>query len=618
MTPSPLTPAAATLPGLDALIRRELKVGDPNDPVQLAQALMARYQSDRRAQAIDGEARGLPFLHTPIVRPADAPAPVALDIDLEQARDRVRVGLQSLLTDSLSTTLRPELEGWQGAITAVIDEGVAAARQGLDPGRRDIAFGARRQLGEYARLARLVGVFSPALNAQYRGLATSLDDVAAVLLVMMGDAMANLGLNGGRFLLATPYPELQARRDAVLAALRRIDGLGSLGGSDGWPRGLRAHRQLNLLLEARGQGELRSLLHEPELARTMDDMVQLASGGTPHGLRSIGSTTWSPLARMRRFVRTVGGMVDPAAHELAGLVEALRLFIEGFEPAGGFRLMRVARPALLSQSGGGLADEQPADRRLMALTRLRPVLADQVDAWMDCVCERRFLQVQAALDRLLFELDRAIDAYATGSAELGLCEGRAAALHLLIGTLLNISETVGPATVGTWGTGSPPAWVMALRNPSTADPSLRPTHAQSLRDTLQAVSALVRPPAQGGDWRLSSRHDFDDCWARNAQIPGDGAPAPRLAQLLHDEIVDGRDAETQTLAVVQQMALDGSAVGDVLEAGGSLTVWHDAAAALIAAVAGSAAVTVGNRPDTPVPAHFELSLQRLANRHGAD
>jgi len=82
------------------------------------------------------------------------------------------------------------------------------------------------------------------------------------------------------------------------------------------------------------------------------------------------------LARMRRFVRTVGGLVDPASHELAGLVEALRLFIEGFEPAGGFRLLRVARPALLGQTGGGLTDEQPADRRLIALTQLRPALAD--------------------------------------------------------------------------------------------------------------------------------------------------------------------------------------------------------------------------------------------------
>ncbi len=47
---------------LDNLIRRELKVGDPNDPAQVAQALLTRYQADPRAQGINQEAQGLPFL----------------------------------------------------------------------------------------------------------------------------------------------------------------------------------------------------------------------------------------------------------------------------------------------------------------------------------------------------------------------------------------------------------------------------------------------------------------------------------------------------------------------------------------------------------------------------
>src|SRR5260221_7873461 len=71
---------------LDNLLRRELHVGDPTDPGQIAQALSERYQDDVRMQAIEGEARGLPFLRTPMLRPMNAPAPTATNIDLDQSR----------------------------------------------------------------------------------------------------------------------------------------------------------------------------------------------------------------------------------------------------------------------------------------------------------------------------------------------------------------------------------------------------------------------------------------------------------------------------------------------------------------------------------------------------
>ena len=38
---------------LDDLIRRELRISDPSDPVQVAKALRERYQGDRRAEVID-------------------------------------------------------------------------------------------------------------------------------------------------------------------------------------------------------------------------------------------------------------------------------------------------------------------------------------------------------------------------------------------------------------------------------------------------------------------------------------------------------------------------------------------------------------------------------------
>ncbi|WP_204307702.1 hypothetical protein, partial [Klebsiella pneumoniae] len=72
---------------------------------------------------------------------------MATNIDLEQALNDVGSDLRFLLTSSETKDIRPELEGWQTVIRRSIDEGVSAARYGLDPTRRDTAFAMRRQLG---------------------------------------------------------------------------------------------------------------------------------------------------------------------------------------------------------------------------------------------------------------------------------------------------------------------------------------------------------------------------------------------------------------------------------------------------------------------------------------
>src|SRR5437867_3172624 len=74
---------------LDNLIRRELRVGDPNDPQQIAQALLTRYKGDPRATAIAQEAMGLPFLQTVPVETRVMQTPTSSDAELQQARDDV-------------------------------------------------------------------------------------------------------------------------------------------------------------------------------------------------------------------------------------------------------------------------------------------------------------------------------------------------------------------------------------------------------------------------------------------------------------------------------------------------------------------------------------------------
>jgi hypothetical protein len=555
------SPAATNRPRmeLDNLLRRELKVGDPSDPQQIAQALSERYQGDVRAQSIDGEARGLPFLRTPTLSPSAAPAPTATNVDLDQAKGDVAQDLRMLLADNLTKDIRPELEGWQSVIQRSIDEGVAAARFGLDSHQRDKAFAMRRQLGDYARLARLVGVLTPVLNRSFRNLAQSLDEACSVMLVLMGESMANVGFSGGRFLLQAPYSELQARRDAVLNALRQLDGVAAMSMQPNtWPRGLRAYRQLSTVLEAKGQGDLRSLMNEAELARAMDEMVGLAGGGSPAGLRALGATAWAPLTRLHRFVQTTLRPVAPVSPELATLHEALQLFIDGFVPAGGFRLLRIARPTVLNYGLYGSYKVDKADNRLIDLVNRRGSLARLLDCLGDCECDQDTLLARIVLDKLLYDIDRAIDFYCVGDADLGLPEARAAAYSYLI-------DAVQP---GSWNWNwreylpepNPPVVPVphndfVIPKPALVD-KLGAALAGQVNAELLAIRTLLRPDA-GGAAKLAhwdtTQADFEANLKANQPWLGTSATDILLGDVLHDELCLQRTTDLEWRPVIEQM-----------------------------------------------------------------
>jgi len=615
---APARDMSTQLVTIDNLLRRELKVGDPRDPQQIAKALADRYQSNARAQAISGEAKGLPFLHTPIVRGPEVATQTASDVDLAQARNDVQEDLRQLLSDNLNKDIRPELEGWQAVIQRSIDEGIANARMGLDPQRRDTAFAMRRQLGEYARLSRMVGVLTPALNRSFRNLAISLDEVSAVILVSMGESMANLGFSGGRFLLQAPYAELQARRDAVLNALRRVEGVAAMiGASDQWPRGLRAYRQLNTVLEARGQGDLRSLLNEAELSRTLDELVQLASGGTPYGLRAIGATAWAPLNRLHRFVQTTLRQVAPASQELATLHEALQLFLEGFVSAGGFRLLRVARPAVLNYGLYGSADITRAEERLMQLVNLRGALARELDCLSQCACDDDTVLAQIVLDGVLYQIDRAIDYYCMGDADLGLPETRAAAVSHLIDSVLP-NDVVRPLH---W----PWSWVDAN---GVINPIARPTYLVTidglqhagLRTHLQGLRGLLRPlPTSAGLWD-TPQATYDNNLATNAAWLG-GMPVPlHFAQVLHDELCLQRQTDMQWRAVIEQMTTGCVTAQQIFRDGlpitppGCLPLPTDRALDDIQVLSANAVNFQCVPDDMQLPPHFEDTLVEIRDR----
>jgi hypothetical protein len=419
---------------LDNLIRRELKVGDPSDPMQVAQALLDRYQGDPRATAIAQEARGLPFLQAaPLAAPVLQQA-ASSGAEWTQACDDIERDLACLATDAILKDVMPELRGWTQAIRSCLQEGYNSARLALDPHNRDKAFAMRRQLNDFARLSRLIGSHTPTMIAYYRSLAKSLDEASNLLLVIMGEALANIGFGGGRYLPQVPYTELQTRRDAAIYALRNLVGSTQMAyGPEDWPRGLDAYRQLTDLLEAQGQNDLRSLLVEGELARTMDELVQRGSDATSDGLRAVGSTALLALERFRRLVALGRRSVSPESPALYAYLEALQLFADSFESAGGFRLMKIARPPILFYGLYGNNGMDDADRRLVEMITRRSLLADRIDCIASTCCALPGQRVGVVmLDKVLYDIDRAVDLYALGFENFGQTERRAAAFGYLI------------------------------------------------------------------------------------------------------------------------------------------------------------------------------------------
>lgn len=428
---------------LDNLLRRELRVSDPRDARAVAAALMERYKNSPRARAIQTEAQGLPFSTAPLVVAAVSATPSSSDGEWGQAVNDVERSLEELTTNSLLTSVLPELRGWAHAIRGLIEEGRDTVRLALDVNQRDKAFGIRRSLGDYARVARLVGAATPSVNMNYRKLAQGLDEVASVLLVKMGEVLANGSFNGGRFIMQAPFGELQARRDAVLHALRNLVGSTqqALGPND-WPRGIDAYGELYRSLEEQGQSDLRALLVENEISRMMDSLIQRAARGEADGLRALGSTAQMDLQRFRRMVIVAQGIVDPESPPLTAFLFALRLFADAFSASGGIRLLRVARPALLfyglygSQSGDG--ESRAADAILSDLITQRGLLAQELDCRAGCCDgdEQSFTRT-IILDKLLYDLDRAIDLYSLGKDGFSLPERRASAYAFLINTINN-------------------------------------------------------------------------------------------------------------------------------------------------------------------------------------
>jgi hypothetical protein len=445
---------------LDNMLRNHLKVNNPRDARQIAEGLMAYYQDLPQAAGIRQEIMGLPSLPPGAMmgqQQALAAQSGSSDTEFRIANGDVEKALLDLASNPLTNDITPEMQGWGDSIRTAVTQGHTAARQGLDPTQRDKVIAVRRQLGEYARMARFVGSLSPGMTQNFRRLGRALDEVSAVLLVMLGESLASVGFATGYYLLQVPVPELQQRRDAVIFALRNFNGGSQQSNSpNDWPRGIDAYRRLYLWLEEQGQGDLRSLLLENEIAQTMDGLITRAQNGTSDGLRALGVTAQLDIERFRRMaIVAPGAMSREDGHfdrspPLESYLQALELFAETFRPAGGLRLLRIARPPILLYGLYNM-NQLEDDNSLFDLISVRGTLATIFDGLFPSNSSRG-VQPQVLLDMMLLELDRGIDLLALGSltSEGGPTEWRAMAFWSIIYVIYNL-VTNGPDFFGKTG-----------------------------------------------------------------------------------------------------------------------------------------------------------------------
>jgi hypothetical protein len=427
------SPATAAV---DNLLRRALKISDPRNPDEVAKGLLARYTDE--ATKIRRERQGLPFsvMHAQQVA---APVPVngAVRPEVRAAQDALDAALNALTTDADLVDIAPELRGWSSTIQRAASDGLSSARYGIDPGERDRAFGARRILGEYARLARYASAVSSCAQNVYCHLARACDDVANIVLVMIGDALGDAGITRSGAVLQVPAAILQSRRDGVITALRNMLQPSQSDGEESWPRGPLAVYQIYGDLDAAGAPDLRALLDEAYLSQQLDDLVDMCTGSSPDGLRAATSAAAITVQRLQRFLTIAQSLITPPSPPAAMFFMELQLFMQGFAGLGtGYRLPYLARSPLLVSNFAASAGVDDPTGRLLRIALNRSAFADAVDC-LCCSCNQDDSRDLVVAGKLLFDIDRAIDLYALGTDTNGLgdTEWRACAYGAVVAQL---------------------------------------------------------------------------------------------------------------------------------------------------------------------------------------
>ena len=501
---------------VDNVFRRMLKVANPRDPDEVAKALLARYADD--AQKIKREQQGVPISSYQLAEMAGQVSG-PLSTEIRQATDDLERDLGALVSDIQLKDIAPELRGLSNSVRDAATMGLDAARLALDPAQRDRAFAARRTLGDYARLTRLLGAVTACATALYCRVSQSIDMCSNIILVSAGEALASAGVTRSGGLLQVPAAELQSRRDAVVGALRRLMGVEgnvvvalsnvlnqqSTGPSPG------AAGALALViseLEDSGAQELRALLDEGFVSGLLDNLLDHAVATTPDSLRSIGSTAVVTSGMLERFVEMVQPLTKPANGTrtleqsiILDYVIALKGFSDGFSASkSGYRMPFLARPPLLGYGFYGAGGVDTATSMLQTLAVKRSQIAELVDC-LCCVCTDNSAVAAAIAAKLLFDLDRAIDLFCLGDTEdaVGLPELHAAAYGYVFNKAAQANFIRGSDNTFTWRIGPVRSSVLVHALPSIRDPLAEVEKILLVRGTDDAEEWGERVSKPGGN-----------------------------------------------------------------------------------------------------------------------
>lgn len=518
-------PRSAATVAVDNFLRKSLRVSDPRDPLQIANALLARYpeeaERDRRERA------GLPYSSMPEIAPVVVGAG-AQSTEIAQALDDMERDLQTLTTASQLKSIRVEMIGWGRAIRQISADGLAAAKLSLDTVNQDRAMTARRKLSEYGRLSRYVGTLTEGSSLYFRRFARSCDALAGLILVAIGEGLAANGITRSTKMVRVAAGELHSRRETVLRALGLLVGMSD--SIDGLPRGVAAYGRLLAALD--GRPELSTLLEENTLATAMDRLVEFSTSGSVEGLRELASISASPVGNFQDLIAISNDVMNDATQgvdspPLENFVASLELFVDAFIGRDSSRILHIARPAILS---GGLYDIAGGEGaiRLQKLASARGALAAQIEDVAGCGCDFEAAASEVMLDYLLFQLDRAIDLTATGTDVngRGKAEKRAAAVGLIFENAPLIMDAPPPAQNEATG--------------SNDMPSPYFTFPGDLLELLQSVAKILAQPFRQDDMELSVRQTAN--WE------------PDVIPYLKQELVNGSAAELRGENLVRSLS----------------------------------------------------------------
>jgi hypothetical protein len=223
-----------------------------------------------------------------------------------------------------------ELSGWRDYLLKEYADGSNAARLAQDAAQRERCQLAVRRLNEFGWLARLVGIAMGEQYWDFRRLATTLDNAADILRILIGEALYEVGLSLNGLILQVSATDLRLRGDATVDALSALIS-GDEPIFDDWGERIRAYNDLYNELDP----ELKVYARPDGLKESLDNLVNTFANGvaamTADSLRQLAATAPVEVGRLRRILNVASKVQSQQpSSALSIFVQSLSLFVDAF------------------------------------------------------------------------------------------------------------------------------------------------------------------------------------------------------------------------------------------------------------------------------------------------